>query len=559
MEPLDYLRTLRRRWPVVVGAPLIALAVAVGLTASQMPTDQPTLPAGTRFEARHTLYAGYATGVLPVPLETMAFLAVRGEVPEAVAERLGSDEAGAAVAAKVTIVADAKLGTLTITTTQDSPDVAEDLVNTYAATLLDHFSVQAEDRRTAQIDAVGRLMEQQQQRVRELDAELAGLPEESAQAGLVRAERDAAIRQYGGTVERFQQLNAEGEASIGLVTLEEGTAVPIAAEGFVAPTTAGPQRVIAAMMGLLLGIALAFVIDRVDTRIRTRRGAEQAFGLPVISEVPKMRRRDRSARAIVTLTSPASVAAEAYRALRLGLQLMPRWVLSAGPEEEDGTRGRREVKGSARVILVTSAGAGEGKSTTVANLAASFAEGGKVVLVLDCDFRNPQMHNYLKAVDGDGVASYLTQEGARGTLQGLAVPTATPGVWLVPAGRSSGQGVGTLAPDSSLLEDARALADIVLVDAGPLLAVSEGATLAPKVDAVVVVGRTGTTTGDAARRATELLARLQAHVLGVVLVGMPRAELGGGYRYYSRGSLPSATARKQWTTQSSDGVQLRGE
>ncbi len=532
MEPLDYLRVLRRRWTIVVGAPLLAFLVAYALTAGE-PQNQPTVPIGTRYEATHTLYAGYADSPPPVPLDTMAFLATKGEIPMRVAEALDSDQPPAALAAQVSVTADARLGTLTFSTTQSRPDFAEDLVNTYAQQVLQYFADQAEAQRLAAIDSTSRLMEEQENRVRVLDHQLAGLPEGSAEGDLIRAERDAMVRQYSATVERFQTLSAQGEATAGLISLEEGTAIPVAAEGFQAPTTAGPRRLIATLMGLLLGLALAFVVDRLDTRIRTRRAAEAAFDLPVVAEVPKLRRRDRRRKTLVTVKHPASVGAESYRVLRLGLQLMSRWILPAKGEHGsvDGRPlERREAKGPANVVLVTSPGPGEGKSTTVANLAASFAEGGKVVLVLDCDFRNPQMHSYLGVDQSEGVTEYLLADGSL-RLEDLAQETSIPGVWLVTAGKSTSHPAGLLGPDTKLLEVAAALADVVLIDVGPLLAVNEAATLAPRVDAVVLTARSGRTSEDSARRSTELLSRIEAPVLGVTLIGMPRSELGSSYHY----------------------------
>lgn len=547
MEPLDYLRILRRRWMLLLGAPLLAFAVAYVLTASA--PEAPIVPTGTTYEATHTLYAGYTEmATVAVPLETMAFLATKGEIPNRVAEAIGSDLEGPAVAAQVVVLADARLGTITFTTTQSNPVEAEALVDTYAAEVLAYFSEQAEARRLASIETTGALMEQQQQKVRELDAQLgvldrerrdAGIEEESSAAALIRAERDAMVRQYSGTVERFQQLSAQGPSTAGLMTLEGGTALPVQSEGFQAPTSAGPRRLIATLMGLLLGLALVFVVDRVDTRVRTRRGAEEAFDLPVVTEVPRLSRGDRRRKALVTVKHPASVAAESYRVLRLGLQLMSRWILPAMGEHGGGEAGRMlertEAKGPAKVVLVTSPGPAEGKSTTVANLAASFAEGGKVVMALDCDVRNPQLHNYLGVALGPGIAEHLADPEAH-PLRDLARETAIPGVWLVTAGQGGGT-AGLVRPDTTLLEDAAALADVVLIDVGPLLSVNEGATLAPKVDAVVLVARSGRTTADAARRSTELLARIEAPLLGVALVGMPRSELGSSYHYPYSGSV----------------------
>jgi len=172
----------------------------------------------------------------------------------------------------------------------------------------------------------------------------------------------------------------------------------------------------------------------------------------------------------------------------------------------------------------------------VANLAASFAEIHKTVLVLDCDFRKPQVARALSVDPGPGLSEYLRMGDHRPALEHLAKPSMIPNVWVVPSGHAIGNPAELLAPDSGLLRDAAELADIVLVDAGPLLMVNEPATLASQVDTVVLVSRVGATTLDAAHRATELLARVQAPVSGVAMVGVTTSELGGRYYgYYGEG------------------------
>jgi capsular exopolysaccharide synthesis family protein len=529
MEPLDHLRTLRRRWPLVVGAPLLAVVVALVVIGATGTT--PSEPVASSFRAEHTLFADTTTGAtLPAPLGTMAFLATKGEIPVRVSERLGGTEEGPVLAAQMSVTANTDLGTIIVATSQQDPQRAVELVDAFAAELVAFFSERAETQRLSAIDTTARLLEQQQAEIRALDTELSGLPEESSARELVRAERDAFVRQYGGTVERFQQLNASDPQNVGLVTLESGVAVPQEEGGFQAPTSAGPRLLIALLMGSLIGIALAFVVDKVDTRVRTRRGAESAFGLPVVAEVPRLSRKQQG---LVTITHPTSLAAEAYRALRLSLQLMTKWVLpSDGAVDGDAAR-IAAAKDDVRTVLVTSASAGDGKTTTAGNLAAGFAEAGKQVLILDCDFRRPSLHTLFGLERSEGVADYLAQgPAATRSLISYAQRTEVRGVAVITSG-SSAVGIQSLGPDTALVQEASRIADVVILDAGPLLAVNDAVSLAAQADAVVVVARAGRTTGDAAQRMSELLARVGARVLGVALVGVRGSEFGNRYHYYA--------------------------
>lgn len=538
MELVDYLRVLRRRWVLVLGAPLVALIVAIGVTMPAITSAQRSL---TSYQATDLLLARTATG-LAMPLATVALVGSSPEVKQQVIERLGGGDDAAAHVADTTVTADSTLMVVSVTTTSSDPDMAERVADAYAQQILafvaDYVNPTSA---TAGTDTVtDETLRERRARVDGLDAQLAVATDATTVAALQK-QRDGELRKVGRLIERREQ-EAPGTGGSGLQTLQSATAAPVEAEGFQPPTTPGPRLLLATLMGLLLGIALAFVVDRSDTTVRTRADAETAYAVPVIAEVPRISRRANRKRALVTTTRPGSMAAEAYRQLRLGVQVMPRWLLRRSVEPGslgDLVSSRLDLEvdtGRGRVVLVSSPGAGEGKTTTVANLAASFAEIGKSVLLLDCDFRAPQLAQMMRAEPAAGVADFLRSAGAAQTLVDLARPSFVPNVWVVPAGEAVGNPGELLRPDTSLLTLAATLADVVIVDVGPLLAVNEGATLAPLADAVVLVARAGNTTDGACRRAADLLARVEAPVVGSVLVGVSAGELGGRYYYGGYGN-----------------------
>lgn len=203
---------------------------------------------------------------------------------------------------------------------------------------------------------------------------------------------------------------------------------------------------------------------------------------------------------LVTLTDPRSPASEAYRTLRTNIQFS-------------------SLEKPVHTILVTGVDAGEGKSTTLANLAVVMAQAGKRVVAVDCDLRRPTLHKVFGLAAEPGLTTAILDESGQVSRQ----KTGIDGLELV----SSGQ----LPPNPSELLTSRrfeellarlaAGADIVLLDAPPIVSVSDAAVLATRVDGVILVVNAGKTKRDQAKRAKSLLERVNANILGVVLNNAP--------------------------------------
>jgi capsular exopolysaccharide synthesis family protein len=266
--------------------------------------------------------------------------------------------------------------------------------------------------------------------------------------------------------------------------------------------------------------------ERLDTRIHDVAGATGSFGLPVIAEVPNLEQGRRPS--VVSVVDPLSAAAEAYRSVRASLLLTPTTLL--------GTGAARPAPATPEVVLVTSAAPGDGKTTTVANLAATMAESGRSVLILGCDFRRPEIHRYFDVAAAPGIADVLTGSATR-RLEEIARPTTTPGVWVAPSGEGL-RNLGDLAAGGrELVAEARQLADVVIIDTAPILATNDAAELIPSCDSVVLVARIGKTTVDGAHRTRDLLERLGAPVAGVVAIGVPPAD-NTYAKYYTTTATP---------------------
>jgi len=221
---------------------------------------------------------------------------------------------------------------------------------------------------------------------------------------------------------------------------------------------------------------------------------------------------DRSG-TLVTHLDPRAPEAEAYRTLRTNLQFAA-------------------LDRPLRRLMVTSTGPGEGKTTTIANLAVVFAQADKQVLLVDADLRKPALHHVFRFPNSVGLSSVLV--GAS-TFERAAVPTEVPGLTVLTAGPippNPAEMLGSKAM-ARFLEEVSAQYELVLIDAPPVLAVTDAQVLSRKVDGVLLVVASGQTKRELAQKAKGLLEAVQAPLLGVVLNRRKFDKREGYYYYYA--------------------------
>jgi capsular exopolysaccharide synthesis family protein len=351
------------------------------------------------------------------------------------------------------------------------------------------------------------------------------------------AQAAAVANAFADETVAFFERRQPGTGTVSVSILQGATPIPNAAGGFlVVPPSRNARTALAGGLGLLLGLGLALVLDRFDFRLRTRDEIASALRLPVIAEVPKLNRARRRRRAIGVADEPLSRYADSYRSARTAIaHTASQLVTEEGSPRPSQSRGL-DSSSAASLVLVTSAYPGEGKSTSVANLAASFAETGQRVLVLDADLRSPDTHNLFDVPQGAGISDYLTGPDDA-SLEALARPTSIPGVRIITAGTRLEHPASLASRMGGLLIEAREMADVVLIETAPLLAASDVFDILPSADTVLVVARPGRITEVAGQRVSELLGRFQVPVSGVVIVGAkPRRSDPSGYNYgYSYG------------------------
>ncbi len=239
---------------------------------------------------------------------------------------------------------------------------------------------------------------------------------------------------------------------------------------------------VAAVLGLLCGLGLAYAAEISDNSFRTPEEIRQQLGLPVVGHIPFIKSAPaemaegaadapRLAAMIHSFYQPKSHVAESYRGVRTAMFFSAR-------------------KDSIKLIQVTSPDMGDGKSTLAANLVVSIAQSGKRIILLDADFRRPQVHKMFGASNERGLACVMAGEAE---LADVIQQTAVPGLFVLPCGPHPPNPAELLNRPKlkELLEYLRGQYDFVIVDTPPILAVTDPCVVVPHVDGVILTIRVG--------------------------------------------------------------------
>lgn len=362
---------------------------------------------------------------------------------------------------------------------------------------------------------------------------------------LSRLERDVKVNAdlYATLRVKHQELLIKSAEQIEEVTIIEPA---------VAPTVAVNEphnqlnMVVGTLMGMFLGIVLAFMRESFDTSIGTIEGVEEFLKVPVLGVIPRFDEREQQEAAakelppdvspetidmfskLICLYDPKSVIAEGIRSLRTNIQFATT---------------DRNIK----TVMFTSAGLGEGKTLTIVNLAITLAQDGKRVLLVDADLRRPFLHRRLGLQRDPGLAEVLMggtqwRESVRTVtdlmLGSLGVDRVinTPGLDnlnVLTSGALPSNPAEFLnsAKFASLVAEMRDEYDVVLFDTPPILPIADAVMVSSRVDGAVLIYQVGRIGRSALKRAKFLLDHAQAKVLGVVLTNV-RAEITPEYGYY---------------------------
>ncbi len=259
------------------------------------------------------------------------------------------------------------------------------------------------------------------------------------------------------------------------------------------------------IVGLIMGFGLAFFIEYLDTSVKTIDDVERALQAPVLGVIPQ------NVGSLIQ-EGPDSPHAEAYRVLRTNLLF---------------SRKDKDM----RTITVVSGGAGEGKSTTIFNLATVFAQNGARVLLVDSDLRRPSLHKLLNVSNSIGLTNFLLKQN---TIEEVIQTTMLPTLHFLPSGKlpSSSLGILNSAQMKEFIQRARERYDFVFFDSPPIMGVSDASVLASEVDIAMLVIQYRKYPQVMTIRAKQMVEKVGGNLLGVVLNNINISQ-DSYYYYYS--------------------------
>jgi capsular polysaccharide biosynthesis protein len=393
MENLDVMGALRRWYGLVLVAALIGgiAGFLIGPPASGGTTRH--------YQASHILLVDDEEAP-EAAAELLAFLATIGDVPVRVAERLGDGSDPQDLTERVT-VEPSRLGTVTITATAGDPAEAASLADLFGEEIVAERREELASGFDDRVSAITAELSALSSRAAELTAAVRVNPQDAS----VTAQLDGVVAQIALLTQERESLTAErASVDVPVRTVQPALAVARPSDAIDVPLGRYGTAIIGALVGLLLGGLAAVVISRYDPRLHGKTDVERSYGYSVIGAIPMLSRRWRRRRDVITVAEPSSAPAEAYRMLRTSLER-----LLAGPQpvralpRSTRAAGARNGRTGA-VVLISSALPSEGKTTLVANLAATYAQSGRSVVIVSADLRAPSVNEFLDVPPDLGLA-----------------------------------------------------------------------------------------------------------------------------------------------------------
>ena len=318
-------------------------------------------------------------------------------------------------------------------------------------------------------------------------------------------EADTNRQIYDGLLQRYRELNASSGITASNIAIVDQAQVPTG------PSSPSFKRnvAIAFILGLGLACGLVFLRDQLDDRLRVPEDIESKVGLPLLGVIPRSTEDDPAAE----LADPKSVLAESYSALRTSLLYSTR-------------------EGLPGILLITSAQASEGKTTTSFAVARGFARVGKRVLLIDADLRRPSLHKLLGVDHTNGLSSVLVGQS---TAHEAVIKSEHEGLSVLPAGPLPPSPAELLSSPrmAALLEQFDQTYDLVVIDSAPILGLADSTELAALADGVMIVVEADRGRGGQLRNALRRLRGSNPVILGAVLTKFdPKAAGNAYYSYY---------------------------
>jgi succinoglycan biosynthesis transport protein ExoP len=499
----EYLSILMlRKWSI-----LLVTLLVVGAALLFSSQQDPVYSSEARFLVKPVSIAGEETAAT-LNMETERQLAASTAVAQLVIDRLNLEKEPKALLNNLSVEVISGTEILSLTYEAADPEEAFQLANSFA-------NQYGKFRREQVLTELEAAAEEIQEEIELVEEDLANAKKAEEDAPVGSEERGAAASQAASIQARLtlliadqQELQEPGDVQVGQVI--QAAIRPLQ------PVSPDHVRngLLGLVVGLLLGIGLAFLRERLDDRLRGRMDLEDHIGAPVLAVIPRVATwKRRGETPLVTINEPRSASSEAFRTLRTSL-------LFAASQRD------------ARVVMVTSPHAGEGKTATAANLAVVLAQARKRVLLISADLRKPRLHRFFDISNDAGLTSVLIGEAKPWE---VVVDVGMEHLKVVPSGPVPGNPAELLGSDAMgrLLSQFREVADFVIIDSAPALVVADALTLAPFVDAALFVADAEHTSRGAVIHARNQLEQVRATIIGAVLNNFDPSKAKSSPYYYS--------------------------
>ena len=364
------------------------------------------------------------------------------------------------------------------------------------------------------------------------------MKQKSIQYNILKRESDTNKELYKGLLQRMKEAGVSAgitASNIQVVDQAEPPTVPYRPNKQL-------NLLLAAVVGLFLGVGLAFFFEYLDNTVKTPDDVEDLVGLPSFGMVPEISREKRNLLGsgksypveLITYGHPKSMLSEAYRNIRTSILLS----FSEKPP---------------KTMVVSSPNPAEGKTTTVVNTAIALSQTGGQVLIIDADMRKPRIHKVFARENGIGLSNFLS---GNSQLESIIKISKVPNLCYIPAGPIPPNPSELLGSSlfKKMLQSLGERFDHMIIDSPPVLGFADSTILSTLVDGIILVVVGGKTPKETLQRAKDLLLQVDARILGVVInrVDIRRSEYGSYYYryqyYYGKESkkkeLPASTGEK---------------
>ncbi len=513
MELRDYLNVVRaRKWVIIQAVLIVALAAfAVSLLQPERFVGEAKVLVSEK-DSGAALFGQVLPEFSSQPergLQTQVQLMQLRPLAENTIRRLGLEMSPEQLLAKLSVSAVGQTNVVAIRASAGDPEAAREIANTMA----EEYVKWSRETKRESLNVAADEVEQRLNDARDQILELGRRIQDEGKNDELSAELDIAVGSYTTLAEKLEQLRINEQ-------LEEGSGRVVSpAVASSAPVEPRPVRnvVLGVVVGLIFGLAMAFLYEYMDNTIKSTEEAERLYGGPVLGIIPVEKFEKGDKRRLTIIEHPGSAAAEAYRVLRNSLDFV-------------------NFEHKIKKLLITSATPAEGKSTVAANLAASLSRAGKKVVLLSCDFRRPTTEQFFNVNNLIGLSDVLLGTHA------LKAALQRPGdesLLILTAGKmppNPSELLGSIKM-KELLDELGEWADWIILDSPPILAVADPVSVARYTDGVLMVSKAATATREAAAKSVELLGKVGAEVMGVAVWGLDetRNSPGYGYGYYTGG------------------------